>query len=116
MIRRWSLFCLVSIAALFAASAAQAFTLENDPKDMPKFDFDEQLRQFRNSPQPQLDTSAATKGYQTPYGTLQFGVTRGGPSAFTTSPFGSQFRSSGNADRRHYERLFVHPDLQHRYD
>jgi hypothetical protein len=116
MIRRWSLFCLVSITALFATSAAQAFQLENDPKDLPKFDFDEQLRQFRNSPQPQLDASAAAKGYQTPYGTLQFGVTRGAVSPFGTPFGGTQFRSSGNADRRHFERLFVHPDLQHRYD
>ena len=72
--------------ALLAPPAAQAFTLENDPaKTIPKFDFDEQLRQFRNTPQ--LDTSTANKkGVETPFGTLQFGVQR------NTSPFSSPYR------------------------
>ena len=115
MIRRLSQICLLIAAAALAAPAAHAFTLENDPANLPKFDFDEQLRQFRTNPQ--LDTSAANKkGYETPFGTLQFGVTRG--SSPYMAPFGSQFGSSnsGNADRRHYERMFVHPDFQHKYD
>jgi len=114
MIRRLSQVCLLVAAAALAAPAAHAFTLENDPANLPKFDFDDQLRQFRGGSQ--LDTSSAgKKGYETPFGTMQFGVTRG--NSFMT-PFGSQFgaSNSGNSDRRHYDRMFVHPDLQHKYD
>jgi hypothetical protein len=116
MIRRLSQMCLLIAAAALAAPAAHAFTLENDPKDLPKFDFDEQLRQFRSTPQLDTSTSGSKKGYETPFGTMQFGVTRG--NSLYMSPFGSAFGSSnsGNADRRHYERMFVHPDLQHKYD
>ena len=120
MIRRLSLFCVFTIVAgaLLAPPAAQAFTLENDPaKAIPNFDFDEQLRQFRNAP-PALDTSTAAnkKGMETPFGTLQFGVNK------NASPFSSQYGSgfgmsnSGNADRRHYERMFAPPHRQHEYD
>ena len=115
MIRRLSQICLLIAAAALAAPAAHAFTLENDPSNLPKFDFDEQLRQFRGAPQ--LDPSAANKkGYETPFGTLQFGVSRG-PSPYMM-PFTSQFgaSNSGNATRRHFDRMFVHPDLQHKYD
>ena len=100
---------------MLSPPAARAFTLENDPaKSIPKFDFDEQLRQFRSAP---LDTSSpAKKGVETPFGTLQFGVQRNG-SPFM-SPYGSQFgaSNSGNADRRHYERMFAPPHKQHLYD
>jgi hypothetical protein len=118
MIRRLSFIFILSLVtgALFAPPAARAFTLENDPaKAIPNFDFDEQLRQFRNTPQ--LDTSTANKkGVETPFGTLQFGVQR------NTSSFGSPFSqgfgasNSGNADRRHYERMFAPPHKQHLYD
>jgi hypothetical protein len=115
MIRRLSQICLLIATAALAAPAAHAFTMENDPNQVPKFDFDEQLRQFRGTPQ--LDTSAAgKKGYETPFGTLQLGVTRG--STPYMAPFGSQFgaSNSGNADRRHYERMFAPPHRQHEYD
>ena len=119
MIRRLSLCCAFAVVAgaLLAPPAAHAFTLENDPaKAIPNFDFDEQLRQFRNAPA--LDTSAAAnkKGYETPFGTLQFGVNS------NRTPFSSQYGSgfgmsnSGNADRRHYERMFAPPHRQHEYD
>ena len=114
MMRRLSLLGAFSLAivALLTQAGAWAFTLENDPAKLPKFDFDEQLRQFRNTPQ--LDTSAANKkGVETPFGTLQFGVQR------NTSPFSSSFggwSNSGNADRRHYERMFAPPHKQHLYD
>ena len=117
MIRRLSLFCICSLVtgAMLAPPAAHAFTLENDPaKTPPKFDLDEQLRLSRT---PQLDTSAAgKKGMDTPFGTLQFGVQRN-VSPFS-SPYGSNFgaSNSGNADRRHYERMFAPPHKQHLYD
>ena len=118
MIRRLTFVFILSLVtgAMSAPPAAQAFTLENDPaKAIPKFDFDEQLRQFRNTPQ--LDTSTANKkGVDTPFGTLQFGVTRN-VSPFS-SPYGAGFgaSNSGNADRRHYERMFAPPHRQHLYD
>ena len=117
MIRRLSVFCAFALvtAALLPPPAAQAFTLENDPaKAIPKFDFDDQLRQFRNTPQ--LDTSANKKGLETPFGTLQLGVTKN-VSPFS-SPYGAGFGAgnSGNADRRHYERMFAPPHRQHEYD
>ena len=116
---RLSLFCALSLltAALIAPSAAHAFTLENDPaKAIPNFDFDEQLRQFRNTPQLDTSANANKKGVETPFGTLQFGVT-GNTSPFS-SAYGSGFgmSNSGNADRRHYERMFAPPHKQHLYD
>jgi hypothetical protein len=118
MIRRLTFTFILSLVtvALLAPPAAQAFTVENDPsKTIPKFDFDDQLRQFRNTPQ--LDTSTANKkGVETPFGTLQFGVQRN-TSPFS-SPYGAGFgaSNSGNADRRHYERMFAPPHRQHLYD
>jgi hypothetical protein len=114
---RLSLFCALSlVTAALITPPAHAFTMENDPaKAIPNFDFDDQLRQFRNTPQ--LDTSTANKkGVETPFGTLQFGVQRN-TSPFS-SPFGSGFgaSNSGNADRRHYERMFAPPHRQHEYD
>ena len=122
MIRRLSLFCMFSVVsgALLAPPAAHAFTLENDPakSTIPNFDFDEQLRQFRTPQGLGTSADAAKKGYETPFGTLQFGVQKGNISPFRSPFVGSQFgaSNSGHADRKHFERLFVHPDLQHRYD
>ena len=120
MIRRLGLLgvSLFVTGVLLAPPAARAFTLENDPaKAAPNFDFDEQLRQFRTNPQ--LDTSAngSKKSWDTPIGKLQFGVQQRNVSPFS-SPFAPMYGSSnsGNADRRHYDRLFAPPHRQHEYD
>jgi hypothetical protein len=118
MFRRLSLLCMLSlVAGALAVPSAMSFTLENDPAKggIPKFDFDEQLRQFRNSPQV-APASANKKGWETPIGTLQFGVSRGPAFGTPLGGFGSQFGGSGNADRKHYERLFAPPHRQHEYD
>lgn len=118
MFRRLSLLCMLSVAAGALATPALSFTLENDPAKggIPKFDFDEQLRQFRTNPQLDTSTTADKKGWETPIGTLQFGVSRGPAFGSPLGGFGSQFGGSGNADRKHYERLFAPPHRQHEYD
>ena len=70
---RGSAIALAS-GALLAPPAAQAFTVEDGKGNtVPKFDLDEQSRQFRK---PDLNLSTPDKkGIDTPeYGTLQFGV------------------------------------------
>jgi hypothetical protein len=114
--RRLIRFLVASVVsgAMLAPPAAHAFTFEDGKgNQIPKFDLEEQTRHFRT---PQLDTSTIDKrGIETPLGTLQFGVQRNAP--MFGSPFGSDFGSnSGNADRRHYERLFAPPGKQHLYD
>lgn len=95
--------------ATLLAPAAHAFTFEDGKGNtIPKFDLEEQARQFRK---PDLDTStAAKKSMETPIGNLQFGVDR-------NSPFGSPFGfRSGNSDRRHYDRLFAPDSMKSLYD
>lgn len=101
--------------AVVAASPARAFTFQDGQGNtIPKFDLEEQSRQFRKS---ELDAAAAAKkGIEMPFGgTMQFGVQRNS-SPFTTSPFGSGFNRSDNADRRHYERLFAPDSMKSMYD
>jgi hypothetical protein len=110
--RHLSRLCFVVLAAgvLFAAPAARAFTMDDGKGNLiPKFDLEEQSRQFKK---PQLDLSTTDKkGLETPFGTLQFGVDKG--SAFS-SPFGPGLgaNTNSNADRRHYERMFTPEYLQ----
>ena len=112
-------FFLVALAAtlLLTPTVTRAFTFDSTGKgtdSIPKFDLEEQSRQFRT---PQFDASTAGKQWETPLGKLQFGVQPADSSMYGyRSPFAPSFGATGNADRRHYERMFVHPDLQHKYD
>lgn len=97
-------------ASLFAPAAVSAFTFEDGKgNSMPKFDLEEQTRQFRTRPDLDLSTDSK-KGLTTPFGTLQFGVDRNG-SAFS-SPQGG----ISNANRQHYERMFSPSYIQGRGD
>ena len=113
MTRRLARLCIAALAAgvLLAPPAARAFTFEDGNKgssSIPKFDLEEQAKQFRT---PQLDASSAAKQYDTPFGKLQFGVDQNSSAFRTFGPsFGSSFNS--NADRRHYERMFTPEYLQ----
>ena len=90
-----------------AAPAAQAFTLGGEAAngsssnyDVPKFDLEEQSRQF-SSGKPDLGlTPGDKKGVETPYGTFQFGVQR------NNSLFAPGFMGSGisDANREHFVR------------
>src|SRR5262245_45688377 len=112
---------LVCVAALvsgvvMAPPAARAFTFEDGKGNtIPKFDLEDQARQFRKS---DTDLSATDKkALDTPFGKLQFGVQQRNDSMFGyRSPFASGFSSSGNADRRHYERMFTPGYIQGRGD
>ena len=113
-LHRLALAVVAAVGAVLATSPANAFTFQDGQGNtIPKFDLEEQSRQFSK---PQLDTSAAAqKGVELPFGgTLQFGVQRNG-SPFS-SPFGSNFNRSDNADRRHYERLFAPDSMKSLYD
>src|SRR5687767_10343464 len=111
MTKTRSLIRLFAIAlasgALLAPPAAQAFTVEDGKGNtVPKFDLDEQSRQFRK---PDLDLSTTDKkGIDTPIGTLQFGVGRNLPFS---SPFGSGI---SDANREHYQRMFTPENIQGR--
>ena len=105
----------LAVAALLAP-AAHAFTFEDGKGNtIPKFDLEEQMRQFRKL---DLDTSsaantssAAKKSMETPIGTFQFRVNRGF-SSFGPSSGGR----ASNADRRHYDRLFAPDSMKSLYD
>ena len=100
---------MAATACVLAAPAAHAFTVED--KDaagqygLPKFDLEEQMRQFRNG-------EAATSGksqWDTPVGQLHFGTQN-------NSMFGSGLGpNSGAADRRHFERMFAPDFLKDQY-
>ena len=99
----------VLLGAAFIAPPATAFTFEDGKGNtVPKFDLDEQARQFRSKPD--LDLSAGDKkGLATPFGNLQIGVDRNS-SAFGTPMFGG----ISDANRKHYDRMFSHESLQGR--
>ena len=104
------------IGAMAAPPTAQAFTFEDGKGNaVPKFDLEEQARQFRK---PEADLSATDNktGLDTPLGKLQFGVERTDSMFGYRSPFASGFSGSGNADRRHYERMFTPGYIQGRGD
>jgi hypothetical protein len=101
--------CLGFVAAVvLAVPAAQAFTVED--KDaagrygVPKFDLEEQAKNFRNGE----GSPAGKSDFTTPLGkgTLQFGVTQGPASSFGSvfapglGPAGSSQSSRQEFDRR----------------
>ena len=90
----------VAIGLMLAPGAARAFTIEDGSGgrgEVPKFDLEEQSRNFRT---PGADASDK-RGYETPYGTLQFGMQRDSPL------FGSSFDARARADRRHFDRMLA---------
>jgi hypothetical protein len=100
---RLARLCAVALAAgaLLAPAAARAFTMEGGGAQWaPKFDLEEQAKEFR---QPGRDAKPGTAGVDTPIGKLQFGVQQGA-SPFST-PFGFDARPS-HAGRQHYDRMF----------
>ena len=118
MTRCLTRICIATLAAvaLLAPPMAHAFTMDDGNKgstSIPKFDLDEQTRQFRK---PDLSTPGADKkGLETPFGNLQFGIDQNPTGFRTLGPgFGSSFNS--NADRKHYERMFTPGYLQGRGD
>ena len=93
----------VVIGALLASPAAQAFTIEDGTGKgaIPKFDLEEQSRNFRKG---DLDTEK--REWETPVGKLQFGVQ-------SNSPYGS---NSSAANRRHFDRMLTPQIMRDRYD
>jgi hypothetical protein len=92
-------------AALLVSPAAQAFTIDDGTAayQVPKFDLEEQSRNFRTGP------GVSTPGqqqFETPFGKLQFGVQS------RDSVFGS---GSAERDRRHYQRMFAPDFMKDRY-
>jgi hypothetical protein len=95
----------VIAAAVVASPTAQAFTIDDGASQyqIPKFDLEEQSRNFRTSP----DVSTPGQNQiDTPLGKLQFNVQRGDPL------FGSD---AAARDRRHYNRMFAPDFLKDQY-
>lgn len=106
--RRMSVVCgvVVAVAAMLAPTAAPAFTFEDGSgKWAPKFDVEEQARQF--STPDATGSTAGKQSFDTPIGTMQFSVRRGAPgygSAFDPA-FDSQVRAQ--QDRRYLDQMFT---------
>ena len=94
-----------------AAPAAQAFTLEG--AEVPRFDLEEQAKNFRKGADPQTGNKTS---FDTPLGkgTLEFGAR---PQSNFNSPF-SFGPSSGSSlvTRQDFDRLTAPPSSQHLYD
>ena len=103
----------LTAAFVLAASTAHAFTVENkdaaDPYGVPKFDLEEQAKNFRKGGS---DTSSTGKSeYDTPIGTLQFGVHQGPSSNFgwAFGPGGLGFGPSVRNSRQDMDRMLAPP-------
>jgi len=105
-------------AGLLAAPAARAFTVENQDGGgqyaAPKFDLEEQSKQFRRDGSPSNGVNTGSKTlYETPLGNgkLQFGVSQGAGSGFNSPVFGSQLGpgSSGQYYRDEFSRRLAPP-------
>ncbi len=97
------LFGIVAAATVLAVPAAHAFTMQDGSgggTTAPKFDLEEQARQFR-TPDASAFTGNAQKFELPNGGTLQFS-TRSDP--MFGSPFG--FSGSSAADRQYMNRMF----------
>jgi hypothetical protein len=90
---------------LAAAPAARAFTVENKDSEgqygVPKFDLEEQSKRFRKDGTGTVVGSGNT--YQTPIGDgkLQFSISQGSGSGFS-SPFSSRLGPDNSAAQRYY--------------
>ena len=105
MIRSLSRLCFAAAGATMLAAPAQSFTIEGgDASTVPKFDLEEQARNFQT---PKVDLSnpnSATKFDLGQGGSLYFGVDN---NAGMRPPTG--FSPSGSTDlqnRLHYDRMF----------
>jgi hypothetical protein len=69
---------VAGVMALLGSPLAHAFTMENNQADQPKFDLEDQMKQFRTG-QATGSTGSSSSLYQTPFGsgTLHFGVQQG---------------------------------------
>jgi hypothetical protein len=93
---------LAAAAVVLAMPAAHAFTIDDgtDKSGKPKFDLEEQSRNFRA---PSLDLSTpGARSVDTPVGKFHFST------GTNSRPFGFD---SAARDRRHYERMFA-PDFE----
>jgi len=105
--------CLGAFAAALTFAPARAFTIGGEAAggsqyEVPKFDLEEQARNFRNQP-----NAADRHNYVSPFssGTTQFGVQQGRTS--TWSGFGSSFSggvglgpaNGSRANRADFERM-----------
>jgi hypothetical protein len=121
------IFAIVAAASVLASPAARAFTMENgDTKGtasggstggasafaVPKWDLEEQARQFRSGST--AAPAAGTNQFTTPLGngTVQFGVQQNNFGSSMSPTFGSQ----SGATRQNFDRLLAPPGLQHLYD
>jgi hypothetical protein len=98
--RRSSALRIAALAAglMLAPCAAQAFTIDDGSDgSTPKFDLEEQSRNFRTQQGTDLSTPG-TRGVETPYGTMHFGVQR---DSLFGSPGGSR------TDRRYMDRMLT---------
>ena len=76
---------ICAAACLLAAPSAQAFTLEGgDNKGTPKFDLEEQMRQFRTHGPSGTSSSTGSSQFDTPFGKGQvyFGTQQGPATTF----------------------------------
>lgn len=102
-------------ASLLAAPAAHAFTVEN--KDgagqygAPKFDLEEQAKQFRRDGSPSSGIGNSKTLYETQLGDgkLQFGVSQGAGTGFNSAVFGSQFGPGLQNSRQEFDRRLAPP-------
>jgi hypothetical protein len=107
-----------AIVAVLVAPAAHAFTLQNkdvnDPFGLPKFDIEEQARNFRSGA---ADAPSANKKlFETPLGegTFHFGVQQGSASNFPAPGVGSMFGPEFNSrnTREDFNRVVTPENLR----
>jgi hypothetical protein len=101
----------LAAALVLAAPAAHAFTLGGEAAngssknyEVPKFDLEEQAKNFRSGGS---GTTPGKTEFNTPIGTMQFGVQQGPRSSF--GPGGMGPASGSRVNRADFERM-VTPD------
>jgi hypothetical protein len=99
---------------MLAAPAAQAFTLGGEAAngtrsdyDVPKFDLEEQAKNFRSGGS---GSASGTTDFKTPVGTMQFGVQQRPSSAFGLGGLGPAVGSRAN--RMDFERMVTPENLR----
>jgi hypothetical protein len=105
-------------ACVLASPVAHAFTMQDkdaaDPYALPKFDLEEQSRNFRTGSVG--SSSNANKLFETPLGngTLQFGIQQGSASNFLVPGLGSTFGPEFNSrnSREDFNRVVTPENLR----